>query len=152
MNVQINDDLADIMIEPTPSKKKVVPKPQIGSIRSNLKVSKTELSSVSYREEIKNQLTPQKVREEPYNFVTKKKPVVKDILNVIAPTKVQKKQWTFYVYKGNYPHHIENALLKRGVWKVFDKYGNQGQNLKQEVVTNDFNDLESLKARALANI
>ena len=123
------------MIEPTPEiKKRNVSKTHLGSIRSNLKVSKTELSSVSYREEIKPKETPQK--EEPYNFVTKKsKPVVKDILSLMPVGKVTKKQWTFYVYKGNYPHHIENALLKRGVWKVFDKHGHQGQKVKHEIVT-----------------
>ena len=90
MNVQINDDLADIMIEPTPEKKRNVSRTHLGSIRSTLKVSKTELSSVSFREEIKPQETPQK--EEPYNFVTKKsKPVVKDILSLIPVPKVTKK-------------------------------------------------------------
>ena len=25
----------------------------------------------------------------------------------------------YYVYKGNYPYQIEQALLRRGVWKKF---------------------------------
>jgi len=31
------------------------------------------------------------------------------------------KLYTFTVYPGNYPHFIEQALLKRGIWKPFDK-------------------------------
>ena len=31
------------------------------------------------------------------------------------------KKYFYYVYSGNFPHHIENALKKRGVWKQFDK-------------------------------
>lgn len=31
------------------------------------------------------------------------------------------RKFSFYVYSGNYPHHIENALMKRGIWKKFDK-------------------------------
>lgn len=31
------------------------------------------------------------------------------------------RKFLYYVYGGNYPHHIENALMKRGIWKKFDK-------------------------------
>ena len=33
----------------------------------------------------------------------------------------QRRQYTYYVYKGNFPQHIEAALEKRGVWRKMER-------------------------------
>ena len=50
------------------------------------------------------------------------------------------KKYYYYVYSGNFPHHIENALKKRGVWKPFDK---AAQETKFQL--RNFNALSPLK-------
>ena len=50
------------------------------------------------------------------------------------------KKYFYYVYSGNFPHHIENALKKRGVWKQFDK---SAQETKFQL--RNFNALSPLK-------
>jgi len=35
--------------------------------------------------------------------------------------KSKQKQFYYYVYGGNYPQRIEDAMKKRGVWTKFDR-------------------------------
>ena len=42
------------------------------------------------------------------------------LAKILSPA-AGKKCYNYYVYKGNYPQQIEDALLKRGVWKRFDR-------------------------------
>ena len=44
------------------------------------------------------------------------------ISRTVSPTATSsKRKYLCYVYKGNYPLQIENALMRRGVWKIYDK-------------------------------
>ena len=36
-------------------------------------------------------------------------------------SKIKQKQYLYYVYGGNYPQRIEDAMKKRGVWTKLDK-------------------------------
>lgn len=67
-----------------------------------------------------------------YNFIAKKvsgvqtpnksaEPSVSPTISVKPKLSKPSRLYTFYVYGGNYPDQLVNALLKRGVWKVFDK-------------------------------
>lgn len=42
------------------------------------------------------------------------------LAKILSPT-ATKKCYIYQVYRGNYPQQLENALLKRGVWKRFDR-------------------------------
>ena len=60
-----------------------------------------------------------------YNFIAKKVQTPAAVEPSVSPTISVKPKpsrlYTFYVYGGNYPDQLVNALLKRGIWKVFDK-------------------------------
>lgn len=134
-----NDDLAGILRDETPRKARKsteARRPQTAKYTPSA-VNKSERSErsqyvqtpVEYSESIP--LVPdmktrnEQATEDMYNFIAKKvqtpAAVESGKSSTIAVKPKPSRMLTFYIYGGNYPDQLVNALLKRGVWKVFDK-------------------------------